>query len=404
MVAAIESSSANENHSVMRPHQRTALVCSAKHWTSPVHLSAHHIAKFLLARGWRVAFLSNPTSLFHLARYRNEEATLARFRNWRLGGEIEHDGKLFHYTPLTILPPSRVPGLGHRLLFDNWVHLTAPSLIRFLDRRGFARPDIMITESALMAPLWKALGQPRLVYRVTDRNDDFPNMPSPLRELERRMAKSAEMVVVTGDRLLDYVKRLGPQQTLLIPNGVETEHFSSPHPIPAEYASIPAPRAVFVGTIAEWFDPDLVMTVARALPNVSFVIIGPGKDRIARIGGLANVHVLGPRPYASVPAYMQHADIGLIPFSRIGMEDFVDDINPLKLYEYMAAGLPVVSTPIGQAVASGAPMHVAKSAAEFAEAVRGLTGASKDASREREFAASFDWSRQLVPLAERLGL
>jgi len=141
-----------------------------------------------------------------------------------------------------------------------------------------------------------------------------------------------------------------------------------------------------------------------AAPHVSFVVIGPYPQRIARLSRFPNVHVLGPRPYKDLPAYLQHASVGLIPFRRKGIENFVDDINPLKLYEYMAAGLAVVTTPIGQVEAMGAPAVIARDAADFAEAIVRLAGATSDRRAERDFAARFDWSRQFEPLTGWLDL
>ena len=88
--------------------------------------------------------------------------------------------------------------------------------------------------------------------------------------------------------------------------------------------------------MAEWFDTALLAATARALPQVSFVIIGPGSTRLTELADFRNVYLLGTRPYAVIPAYYQHAAVGLIPFTRAGHAAFVDSINPLKLYEYTA--------------------------------------------------------------------
>jgi glycosyltransferase involved in cell wall biosynthesis len=352
-----------------------------------------------------VAFVSTPTSLLHRLRFAADPVVRARFDDWRRGGGRDLGGRLFHYTPLALLPPSRLPLLNRRWLLEAWPRLTWPGAARHLASNGFAGFDLAVIDSALMLPLWRRLGSARLVYRVTDRNVDFPHQPSGLRAMEQALARAAEIVVCTGDTLLPYVARLAPKQSLCIPNGVDLAHFREPGAVPADLAAVPEPRAIYVGSLGAWFDRVLVERLAAALPEVSFVIIGPYGDALAGRGPPPpNLHYLGPRPYASIPAYLAGARVGLIPFRRNGMEAFVDDINPLKLYEYMAAGLAVVTTPIAQVQALSSPAHVASDEAAMAGLVRRLCLAPGDGAAERAFAARYDWSRLFQPLVERLDL
>lgn len=255
-----------------------------------------------------------------------------------------------------------------------------------------------------MQPLWHALGRPRLVYRVTDRNWDYPNQPAGLRAMERELAGAADLVIYTGNTLDAYVADLAPKASLCIGNGVEVAHFAELRELPTEYRTIPGPRAVFVGTIAEWFDEDVMVSAARALPQVSFVVIGPGAATLTRLSKMANVHFLGTRPYATIPAYLQHADVGLIPFRRRGQEAFVDNINPLKLYEYMAAGLRVVSTSFRQIRELQSPATIAEDDSAFVSAIAALTQQPAIGTTERDFAHRFDWAHQFAPLAAHLGI
>ncbi|MFM9941384.1 MAG: glycosyltransferase [Hyphomicrobiaceae bacterium] len=383
---------------------RRAIVCSAQHWHAPVHLSAHHLAKFLARRGWKACFLSTPTSFLHKLRFPHDADVRQRFADWRQGGGWDANGGIFHYTPLAVVPPSRTPGLDLNWLFRNWPRLTWPAVVPFLAGEGFSQPDLMVVDSALMLPLWQALGRPRLVYRVTDRNRDYPNQPAGLRALEDELAAAADLVLYTGKTLGPYVASLGAKQQLYVGNGVDMAHFEATRAMPLEYARIPAPRAVYVGTIAEWFDVDLVAQAAHALPHVSFVVIGPGASRLTALAARTNVHVLGARPYAEIPAYLQHAAVGLIPFRREGQAAFVDNINPLKLYEYMAAGLPVVSTAFQQIADLGSPTTIACDPADFIAAVNARTAVRSDGLSERAFARRFDWTHQFEPLAAHLAI
>src|SRR5262249_4083207 len=151
-------------------------------------------------------------------------------------------------------------------------------------------------------------------YRVADYNPHFAKYTPATRRLEEEMARRADLVLCPSRQLVGYAEELGARRTLLLPNGVDYDHYARPVPPPPEYAAIPRPVAVYVGVILGWFHFGWVGRAARNMPDVSFVLIGP--DRLARkeLGGLPNVHLLGVRDYTQLPAYLQHADVGLMPF------------------------------------------------------------------------------------------
>jgi glycosyltransferase involved in cell wall biosynthesis len=116
-----------------------------------------------------------------------------------------------------------------------------------------------------------------------------------------------------------------------------------PLPCPEDLAKLPRPIMGFVGMIGEWVDLDLVAALARTRPDASIVMIGPELTGRGPCAGLPNVHFLGSRDHKLLPAYLRHFDVGLIPFRHVPL---THNANPIKLYEYVAAGLPVVSTPL----------------------------------------------------------
>lgn len=387
-----------------RPARRTVIFGSAQHWDAAIHLSSHHLAKLLARRGWRVCFLSTPTSFLHRALSGDDGELLRRYSSWSEGGSWDASGHIFQYTPLAILPPSRLPFLRSEWLFRNWANLTFPSVVTHLRTQGFGQPDLMIADSALMLSLWHRVCRPRLIYRVTDRNCEFPGRPPVLDQLEHELAASAELVVTTGQALEPYVAGLGARESLCVANGVDLAHFSGRHKMPQEYYSIPEPRAIYVGSIAKWFDAQLVSEAASRLPNVNFVIIGPGSEKLEKLKSLSNIHLLGARPYSEIPAYLTHATVGLIPFGGARLGKFIDDINPLKLYEYMCAGLPVVSTSFEQIRQLQSPAVLANGIDEFVDALVKKCRSQRDGQAERAFAARFDWTNQFAPLVARLDL
>lgn len=177
-----------------------------------------------------------------------------------------------------------------------------------------------------------------------------------------RVAK--QIFVVSPD-----LKRLFPTnaQVTWIPNGVDFAHFSSPKNV-NQYQHLKQPFVVYAGVIQERFDFKLLEQTARLLPYIKFVIAGPiwksVKSDILRSS--KNIQFIGPIPYADLPNLFSRAVCGIIPHH---VNRFTSSMNPLKLYEYLAAGLPVVSTPIQGTDQFPLGIFIAKTADQFAQYV-----------------------------------
>jgi glycosyltransferase involved in cell wall biosynthesis len=153
-----------------------------------------------------------------------------------------------------------------------------------------------------------------------------------------------------------------------------------------------------MGVIPEWFHFDWLAGAARALPNVSFVLVGPERLARARLGGLANVHALGTRDYAAVPAYLQHAQAGLMPFDAARNPEGVAALNPQKMYAYLASGLPVVSADWEEMHGLGSPVCCCASGTEFVSALRRVLTDPGPAEGRRRFAARHAWRARIADL------
>lgn len=160
---------------------------------------------------------------------------------------------------------------------------------------------------------------------------------------ETRLLKRSDVVLATSKPLLVKCQR-SHSNVHLVRHGVDHGHFASAlgHPAPPEeLREIPRPIAGFVGLIDHWFDTQLMSAVAERMPDVSFVLIGDVRVDLGRLADLPNVHLLGRKSYTELPKYLATFDAGLIPFVR---NQLTESVNPIKLREYLAAGLPVVST------------------------------------------------------------
>ena len=184
---------------------------------------------------------------------------------------------------------------------------------------------------------------------------------------------------------------------------------ADPAAVPEEIARTRArgrPAAGYVGALARWVDSDLLAALAEIRPDWDFFLVGEALDdsfdrfETAR---LANLHLLGRRPYASIPSILSALDAGLIPF-RLGNAGA--NASPIKLYEYLAAGLPVLSTPVPECELVP-EVEVASDAAGFSDLLdraRAARGSEDFRRRARDRARENDWSARARTALERLGV
>jgi glycosyltransferase involved in cell wall biosynthesis len=189
------------------------------------------------------------------------------------------------------------------------------------------------------------------VYDCMDELANFKNAPKLLTAMERRLMNRAD-VVFTGGMSLYEAKRGRHANVHGFPSSIDVNHFgrgrSAERVEPADQKIVPGPRLGFFGVIDERMDIDLVRETAQLRPDWQFVMIGPvvkiDPDSLPR---LPNIHWLGGKPYSALPDYIGGWDVGFMPFAR---NDATKFISPTKTPEFLAAGVPVVSTPIRDVV------------------------------------------------------
>ena len=220
-----------------------------------------------------------------------------------------------------------------------------------------------------------------VVFDNMDQLSAFKGAPPELVALEDEMLGRAH-VVFTGGHSLYEAKKHRHHNIHAFPSSIDAAHFgrgrAADRKEPEDQAAIPGPRIGFFGVVDERMDLVLVRELADTRPNWSFVMIGPVvKIDPADLPRRSNIHWLGARDYKNLPDYIGGWDVGFMPFA---MNESTQFISPTKTPEFLAAGVPVVSTPIVDVIRSyGDEKHVAiaKNAAEFVEAAEELMAMEK---------------------------
>jgi len=183
--------------------------------------------------------------------------------------------------------------------------------------------------------------------------------------------------VVSSSRLFETKHRYNPN-TFLVTHGVDVAHFKTAclpaTAPPADCANLPRPVIGFFGLIADWVDLEVVRYLAASRPQWSLLLIGEIQTDTSALRELPNVHLLGRRSYQSLPAYCRAFDVAILPFV---INELTVAANPLKLREYLAAGLPVVATPLPEVLKLNGLVRTALTPAEFLNQIEALLSEGK---------------------------
>jgi glycosyltransferase involved in cell wall biosynthesis len=245
-----------------------------------------------------------------------------------------------------VLNPLAIPAYGLRVaraVNRLWLKRQVKKAMKVM---GFRNPINWIFNPAA-AVIAGTLGESLLLYQCVDEYSAFSGVKSQaIADLEEQLLRKSDLVIVSAERLRESKSKINPK-TVLVRHGVDFAHFrralDPDTVVPADVKGLPKPIIGFFGLIADWVDVDLMAEVAKQFPTGSLVVLGRATTDTSVLHQLPNVHVLGRKPYQDLPAYCKAFDVALNPFR---INELTLNANPLKVREYLAAGLPVVSTDI----------------------------------------------------------
>lgn len=329
------------------------------------------------------------------------------WRIWRVlrGGFERCDGVTLDRTPSWLV---RVPSM--RRLDECIVRMSVARWRRWLDAQGRASLVAYLFHPKF-EPLIDALAPDFVVYHAYDMLSRTPGWDQWTEAQEARVLTRADLVVASSDAIAAELQPRARVRVQVIGNGVDFGAFADAGggEEPADLACVPRPRIGYVGRINRKFDMDLLVALARAHPEWHFVLVGPlvemapeHQSSLAVARSLANVHFLGNKPREALPRYTAGLDVGLLCYRTMGA--WTEGIYPLKLHEYLACGLPVVSADFPVARSFPTVVWIASSPEEWQDRIGAALAGQGPGDRGERIATARanSWAHRAETLWEQI--
>ena len=339
-------------------------------------------------------------------------------RNWRVQqGKLidkQHSAYLTQindktYTLDIVIPELVQPLIKHR----NWIPevFGSPHVLKIvrttLERMQMAQHYGMLVSAPIFVPLVKQLNPHVFALDAQDnllKHSLYRDVPK-LADYYQYCLDSAQLLTTNSHETQKWFASQRPD-ALWIPNGVDPNVFNAEnsYPLPPDLAAVRRPVVGYAGKMQEMFDVNLMMQTATALPSVNFVCIGQVLDQewVKPLWKLPNVFYLGDKHYTELPAYLAGFDICTIPYNQTRQHN----VDPIKFYEYVAMGKPVVTTAIGnvEAFFDFPQVHIAHSADEFIAGIQSELGILQQSRSRiiRKLPEENYWAFKIEQIAQKL--
>ena len=373
-----------------------SIICFAKDWDEDP-TSNNHIMQ-LLARGNRVLWLNSiATRKPNLRSARDLTKIFRKLASFFRGPKHISEG-LWVYTPVVLpFPHSRI---ANRV--NAWIMRIALAVIRW--RLGISDFQLWVFLPTA-APYVGTLGESLVVYYVTDEYSRFGHVDGDrVAKDDRSICRKADVIFATAQSLVE--KRLALNtETHLSRHGVAHASFASAlddaTQVSADLAALPKPVLGFHGALQDWLDYDLIEYLASRHRDWSIALIGQPLVDLTRLRQLPNVHILGRKPHAQLPAYCKGMSVAMIPHK---VNELTVHMNPIKLREYLSAGLPVVSVELPEVEPYAGQCCIARDYEQFE---RGIEEALRSDSPEKRLARSDamrteTWERRVAEIGSQV--
>jgi glycosyltransferase involved in cell wall biosynthesis len=370
------------------------IICFANDWFADPLSKKHIMLRF--ARTRRVLWINSINNRRPRLAKKDLSRVFQKLKGFK-GGIKQVENNIWVLTPLFI------PFHGNKFFNDLNRRLLGYQIRRAISNLGLQDP-VNWTFVPAAATVAGHLGEKCVVYHCVDEYTAFSDAAGEIRAREADLLKKSQLVVVSSSKLLES-KREQNSNTHFVSHGVDFEHFkkaTAPETTLApETAALTKPILGFHGLIADWVDIPLIAGIARMRPDWSIVLIGKVEADLSPFDGLSNIHLIGHRPYSRLPEFLKGFDAAILPFV---INELTLAANPLKLREYLAAGLPVISAPLPEVLRMGSLVLTASTSSEYVEIIQRLMREGKlgPAASSAERVRNESWDFKVHQLEELL--
>lgn len=349
-------------------HSKDCVLFATADWDTPYWTNKQHTARHLAKQGYRVLYIESIGLRAPTLSGRDLRRIWQRLKNGlRQPKQVEPH--------LWVMSPIVIP-FKHHWALTRAINqgLITWRIKRFIERYGFQVP-LVWTYHPFVLDTIVGLKHGAVVYHCVDDLSAVPGIDqAAFNKEEQRLLGQCQAVFVTSEALKD---KCLPQNanTYYFPNVVDAEHFGRAYdigPLPVDLVCIPSPRIGYVGALSDFkVDFKLIHDIAKARPDWSWVMIGDEREGqhsvgVAHLRELPNVYFLGHKPYEQLPNYLRGVDVGTLPTL---LNEYTKSMFPMKYFEYLAAGVRVVSTPLEFTKQHQAGLEVAVNSQNFTEKI-----------------------------------
>lgn len=304
-------------------------------------VGSYHLSK-ILSKEHEILYITSPISCFHFLKgITNSEYRRTILKKKTESLKLEEYEGIKTITPFVLIPYRGIFPFDNAAIPLKYSSFFLGQMKSVLDKIGFSKVDFVIQDSPILFYLKDLFQDAKWIYRVTDDYLTMPKAPKTLGVIEDKIVKRSDKIIVTSNVLREIIEERYSRESLVLENGVDSSFFG----IKSEASTDKNIQCIYIGSIDDRFDYTLFNELAENNRTINFTIIGKKTDKI---NDQSNVKKIGFVDHKDLLKYLVKADIGLMPF----------DINhpgnltrsPMKIYEYAACGLPVVSTPIKEVV------------------------------------------------------